>query len=99
MDDQALEGVQAILNKWQRQDYVSHVRSSVSGNPTIEVPVAIRREMLIEIGAEVEWQQAEDGRLTITIAPPMKYNLADLVDGITPENRHEYIDTGNPVGK
>jgi antitoxin MazE len=28
-----------------------------------------------------------------------KYSLKELVDGITPENRHEETDTGPPVGR
>lgn len=87
-----------LLSKWHRNDYITHVRSSVVGGLILEVPPAIRSEIDIEPGAEVEWKRLEDGSLSVTISPPVKYDIADLVAGITPENRHEYTDTGNPVG-
>jgi antitoxin MazE len=94
-----LEPVRTILSKWERQDYITHVKSNAAGIPLLEIPASIRREMLIEAGAEVQWTKTEDGTLTLTISPPAKYNLDDLVVGITPENCHEYLDTGNAVGK
>jgi antitoxin MazE len=39
-----------------------------------------------------------EGRLVITPAPSPAYSLAELVAGITPENRHEETDWGKPVG-
>jgi antitoxin MazE len=89
----------AILSHAPRQDYITHVRPDHSGAPILEVPTAIQREAAIELGSEVEWKRLEDGTITITIAPPTNYRLDDLVAGITPENRHEYIDTGNPIGQ
>jgi antitoxin MazE len=98
MADKDIEQIQSILAKWERKDYITHVRTN-GGTPTVEIPIAIRRELHIEPGATVEWKQLEDGSLNITIEPPVKYSLAELAAGITPENRHEYTDTGNPVGK
>ena len=40
----------------------------------------------------------EDGRLVISKQRP-KIDLDALIDRITPENRHETIDWGPPVGK
>lgn len=98
MSDNELERIEAIFDKWNRSDYTSRIRTTPSGVPTIEVPIAIREKNLIEPGAVVEWKQLEDGTLTLIIEPPAKYDLDELVAGITPENRHEYIDTGNPMG-
>ena len=42
------------------------------------------------------------GDADVTVVPPMtreKYALDDLLAGITPENIHECIDFGRPVGK
>jgi antitoxin MazE len=99
MSDNSLERVEAILKKWERNDLISHVRTNRSGHSTIEILAAIQQNMHIETGATVEWKQMDDGSLNITIEPPVKYSLADLVAGITPENCHEYIDTGHPNGK
>lgn len=98
MSDADLTQLNNILSKWQKQDYVTHVRNNAAGIPLLEIPPGICNEIEIQPGAEVEWKRLEDGTLSLTIAPPAKYNIADLVAGITPENRHEYTDTGNPEG-
>ena len=41
----------------------------------------------------------ENGRIVIEKARPSKLSLDKLVAGITPENRHEEVDWGPPVGK
>lgn len=41
----------------------------------------------------------EDGRIIIERAAPVRLNLAALIDGITPQNRHEESDWGQPVGR
>lgn len=41
----------------------------------------------------------ENGRIVIEAARPAKLDLAALIEGITPENRHEEIDWGPPVGR
>ncbi len=63
----------------------------------IRIPSAYARELHLDEGAEVELSVTE-GRLVITPAPPQAYNLAELVAGITPENRHGETDWGGPVG-
>jgi antitoxin MazE len=42
---------------------------------------------------------AIDGNLTIKPKRQKQYSLAELVAGITPENRHAEIDTGVSVGE
>jgi antitoxin MazE len=41
----------------------------------------------------------ESGRIVIEPAQRKEYDLAELVKGITPKNRHEAVDFGEPVGK
>lgn len=41
----------------------------------------------------------ENGRIVIEKAHRSKLSLDELIDGITPENRHEESDWGPPVGK
>jgi antitoxin MazE len=47
-------------------------------------------------GSEVELSLA-DGRLILTPVA-RQYGLDELVDAITPENRHDETDWGRPVG-
>lgn len=41
----------------------------------------------------------EDGRIVIERAQPQAVTLEWLLEGITPENRHEEVDFGPPVGR
>lgn len=41
----------------------------------------------------------EDGRIVIEALKPEEPPLEWLLAGITPENRHEEVDFGSPVGK
>jgi antitoxin MazE len=41
----------------------------------------------------------ENGRIVIEKARQPALSLDELIDGITPENRHEETDWGPPVGK
>ena len=62
----------------------------------LRIPQAFAREAQLEDGMPVELTVA-DGRLIVT---PLqrKYDLAQLVAGITVENRHAETDWGPPVG-
>ncbi len=42
--------------------------------------------------------RAEDGRIIIEPVPTEE-TLDDLLAGITPENRHDAVETGEPVGR
>ena len=39
------------------------------------------------------------GRIVIELSQPRDLRLEDLVDLITPENRHDEVDFGPPVGQ
>lgn len=41
----------------------------------------------------------EDGRIIIEPVHPAQDDLDQLVAGITPENRHDAVDTGPPQGR
>ncbi|HEV2815824.1 MAG TPA: AbrB/MazE/SpoVT family DNA-binding domain-containing protein [Allosphingosinicella sp.] len=43
--------------------------------------------------------RGEEGRIVIEPARSKAYDLHSLIDGITPENRHEEIDWGPARGK
>jgi antitoxin MazE len=43
--------------------------------------------------------RGEEGRIVIEPVRPKAYDLQSLIDGITPENRHEETDWGPARGK
>ncbi len=65
----------------------------------IRIPSAMAKEARLRHGTTVELSD-ENGGLVLRRKTRMpKYFLKELVDGITPENMHPYIDDGGPVGK
>jgi antitoxin MazE len=65
-------------------------------SPAIRIPRAMLNALQIREGDEVELM-VEEGRLTARPVNP-KLTLESLVAAITPENCHEEIDWGKPVG-
>ena len=53
--------------------------------------------MGLEAGTEVSLT-SEDGELVLRPSVPNRLRLADLLAGVTPENIHESVETGNAVG-
>jgi antitoxin MazE len=51
----------------------------------------------LTLDQEVEVRE-EAGRIVIAPVRPAEYRLADLIAGITDENRHDEVDFGPPVG-
>ena len=64
----------------------------------IRIPKDMALELGLDFGSQVELI-AEEGQIRIVPAKRPKYTLEELVAQITPENRHEEIDWGPPVGK
>ena len=65
-------------------------------SPALPIPRAMLDALKIREGDEVELM-VEDGRLTAQPVNP-KLTLEFLVAAITPENCHEELDWGKPVG-
>lgn len=62
----------------------------------VRIPKAVAEQARLEEGAEIEIAVA-DG--CVTIRPrPRSYALDELLDQITPENRHDEVDWGEPQG-
>jgi len=61
----------------------------------LRIPAALADQFRLKEGSAVEVIANSRGLL---IRKP-KYELADLVAGITDENRHPEVDTGGAVGK
>ena len=65
------------------------------------VPKAVAQEIGASDGKAAE-MSVRDGKLVMEVTKPKRrkrrFTLDELVAGITPENRHEEIDWGPPVG-
>ena len=76
------------------------MKSSVQqwGNsPAIRIPKHMAKEMSLKKGTPVELRLSEQN-LVVSPAKCPRYTLEELLAGITPENLHEEIPTGPPVG-
>ncbi len=69
------------------------------GNSTaVRIPAAVLEAAKVRVDDTVD-VRAEDGRIVIELVSEAAYDLDQLLDRITPENLHESIDFGKPVGK
>ena len=64
----------------------------------VRIPAAFAETVGLEEGTVVE-VKVRAGRLIIVPTEARRYDLRELIDRITPENSHELIDWGKPVGK
>jgi antitoxin MazE len=63
----------------------------------VRIPRGLADEVGLGAGTEVNLT-AKDGELVLRPSLPSRLRLADLVGGITPENIHASVDTGDAVG-
>lgn len=64
----------------------------------IRIPKALAEEAGLDFGSKVELI-ADGAELRVVPQKRPRYTLEQLVAQITPENRHDEIDWGPPVGK
>jgi antitoxin MazE len=64
----------------------------------LRIPAAFARQTGVGSGSEVELE-LDGKRLIITPTPPGSYSLAELLSGVTDENLHVALDTGEPKGR
>ena len=64
---------------------------------SLHIPTAVMQAAQLELGEVVEVRE-EDGRIVIEPLRRRKFALEELVNRITPANRHEEINFGGPVG-
>lgn len=62
----------------------------------VRIPKAVAQEVGLEEGANVEVKVS--GRNLLLLSANREYSLDELVEGITPKNRHSETDWGGPVG-
>ena len=75
----------------------SRIQRDSTGTMSLTVHMGIENKIHLEHGFEVEWQIDGD-RLILTPKLPNRFTLEELCAQITPENKHDYISTGSPVG-
>jgi len=63
----------------------------------VRIPRGLADEVGLGAGTEVSLT-AKDGELVLRPSLPIRLRLADLLAGITPENIHASVDTGDAVG-
>lgn len=64
----------------------------------IRIPQEIAREAKLREGDRLSLDLVDDGSIVLRSRRP-KYSLEELVDRITPKNRHRETDWGPPTGK
>ncbi|WP_323838944.1 AbrB/MazE/SpoVT family DNA-binding domain-containing protein [Photorhabdus africana] len=67
-------------------------------SPSVRFPVAIMKAASLNVDDTVDIA-VEDGRIVIIPVKAKEYSLDALLAGITPENVHEKVNFGSPVGK
>ena len=63
----------------------------------LRIPKSFAVEADIDEGSEVDIA-IQEGKLVITPSRKPRYELVDLLAKVSKKNRHEEIDTGEPVG-
>lgn len=64
----------------------------------VRIPVAVMHAAHLELGQEVDIR-AEGGQVVIQPWRPAPHDLASLLDGITEDNLHAGVLTGDAVGR
>jgi antitoxin MazE len=74
-----------------------HVRKW-GNSAAVRIPARVLADAGLKPGDAVE-VRGEKGQIVIQPVAKPKKDLAALLEGITPENRHEEVDWGPPVGR
>ena len=78
--------MQGMVKKW-------------GNSAAVRIPAAVLEAADVQLDQPVDVRE-EGGRIVIEkLRPAPRYNLGDLVAGITDENRHNPVDLGKPVGR
>ena len=64
----------------------------------LRIPKSFATEIKVKQGSEAEVSLVE-GKLVVSPVAEVEFNLKDLLSGITEENCHHEVDTGQPTGK
>lgn len=64
----------------------------------LRIPKLLAEQVGVEAGSTMD-VSVEDGTLVARPVGPPAYQLQELLDAITPENVHEPVEWGAPVGR
>jgi len=76
--------METVLKKW-------------GNSAAVRIPAAILEAAHLALDQSVDIRE-EHGRIIIEPSRPSAFSVAELVAGITPDNRHDSVDTGPAVG-
>jgi antitoxin MazE len=82
---EALAAMKARVRKW-------------GNSAAVRLPASIIQAADVRLDDSVEIRE-ERGRIVIEPIRPSQYDLAALLNAITPENLHDEADFGGPVGR
>ena len=64
----------------------------------VRIPYKILEAVSLSLEEEVQIRE-DKGRIIIEPVQPVRYDLKDLLSGITSKNQHKAVDFGSPEGK
>ena len=76
--------MRAVVKKW-------------GNSASVRIPASVMAAAGLRLDQAVEVRE-DKGRIVIEPVARNEYDLADLLAGITPENIHDEVDFGGPVG-
>jgi antitoxin MazE len=77
--------MKAVVKKW-------------GNSASVRIPAAVLQAAKLRVDDSVDVRE-ESGRIVIEPVPRTEYSLPELLKGIRPENLHDEVDLGRPVGK
>jgi antitoxin MazE len=82
---EAITAMKAVVKKW-------------GNSASVRIPSAVLQAAKLRLEDSVDVRE-ESGRIVIEPLPRNEYELSELLKKITPENLHDEVDFGRPVGK
>jgi antitoxin MazE len=76
--------MQGVVKKW-------------GNSAAVRIPASVLEAAHVSLDQKVDVRE-EGGRIVIEPLQQVSYDIADLVAGITDENRHDPVEIGKPVG-
>jgi len=64
----------------------------------LRIPRAFAADLAVEAGSAVDIR-VENGSLVLRPVRRRQYDLSELLEGVSPDNLHGEITTGDPVGR
>ena len=80
------------------RDFMNSTIQKWGNSLALRIPSSVAKEMQVREGSAVELT-VEDGKIVVKPAKKRKLSLAQMLKGVTKENRHSEIDWGGPVGR